>query len=197
LVQNIRLFFCHLVIAAYISSSKLNMNIEEILKDKAIKTKGKVQVLSKAILEGKITIEDLIKVASKAKDADKGTCVETLEFATRTKPEISNQKCLSYAVKCLADEAPRVKWEAAKVIGNIAGLYKTKLDDAIAGLLINTEDPGTVVRWSAAHALSKILAFDTKRNADLIPAIEAIVKREEDNAIKKIYLTGLKKVQKR
>lgn len=75
-------------------------------------------------------------------------------------------------------------------------MYKTKLDDAISGLLINTEYPGTVVRWSAAYALSAIIACNTKRNEGLIPTIEAIIKREEDSAIKKIYMKALKKVQK-
>lgn len=170
------------------------MVIEEILKDKSLKAKGKVEELSKALLEGKIKMDDVIKAAENAKDSEKGTCIESLEFATRTKPEISTLKCFHFAVKCLADKAPRVKWEAAKVIGNIARLYKTKLDDAIHRLLVNTEDPGTVVRWSAVYALSKILACKTKRNADLIPAIEAIIKREENKAIKKMYLAGLKNI---
>jgi hypothetical protein len=172
------------------------MQIEAILKDKSLKAKSKVEAISKAVLNGKITTDDLIKIASGLKGAEKGTCIESLEFATRTKPDIAKQKCLTFAVKNLQDDAPRVKWESAKVIGNIASLFKTKLDDAISGLLVNTEDPGTVVRWSAAGALSKILMLKTKHNTDLIPAIEAILKREEDNAIKKIYLAGLKKAQK-
>jgi HEAT repeat protein len=110
------------------------------------------------------------------------------------RPQLSTLNCFDFAVKCLGDKAPRVKWEAAKVIGNIAGLYKTKLDDAINGLLVNTEHSGTVVRWSAAYALSKIIACKTKRNADLIPAIEAIIKREENKAIKKMYAVGLKNI---
>jgi HEAT repeat protein len=172
------------------------MIIEDILSNKSLKAKAKVQALGKAILTGNIKVDDLIKLATKVKGADKGTCVESLEFATKTNPEISNQKCFNFVVKCLADDAPRVKWEAARVIGNIAHLYKTKLDDAINGLLINTEDPGTVVRWSAAYALGEILACNTKRNEELIPAIETIIKREEDNAVKKIYLKSLKKVKK-
>jgi hypothetical protein len=171
------------------------MQIEAILKDKSLKAKAKVEAISKAILNGKIKTDDLIKIASGLKDAGKGTCVESLEFATRIKPDIANQKCLTFAVKNLQDEAPRVKWESAKVIGNIAHLFKTKLDNAIGGLLINTEDPGTVVRWSAAQALSKILVLKTQHNTALIAAVEAILEREEDNAIKKIYLAGLKKVQ--
>ncbi len=42
----------------------------------------------------------------------------------------------------------------------------------------------------------KIIAHKTNHNTDLVPAIEAIFIREEDNAIKNIYLAGLRKVQK-
>src|SRR5438105_6296917 len=98
------------------------MDLQKVLEDKALKAKGKVEAISKAILNGKLKVDDLIKVASKLKEAQKGTCVESLEYATKTKPEIVNQKCFSFVVKCLEDEAPRVKWEAAKVIGNVASL---------------------------------------------------------------------------
>lgn len=173
------------------------MQIETILKDRSLKTKAKVQAIAKAVLGEELSIDELIKTTSKLKDAEKGTCVEALELATRTQPEIADQKCLTFVLKCLEDEAPRVKWEAAKVIGTIAPLFPTKLAKAISGLLINTEDAGTVVRWSAAHALSKIMALKTKHNADLVPAIEAILKREEDNAIRKIYSAALKKAEKK
>jgi hypothetical protein len=92
------------------------------------------------------------------------------------------------------DKAPRVKWESAKVIGNIAYLYPDKLDKAIGNLLTNSEFSGTVVRWSAAFALGEIVKLKTKRNKDLIPAVEAIIRRDDDNAIKKIYQAALKKL---
>ncbi len=119
-----------------------------------------------------------------------------MEFATRQKPDIADEKCLKYVSKKLTDQAPRVKWESAKVIGNIAHLYPTKLNTAVGNLLINSEYSGTVVRWAAAFALSEILKLKTKHNKDLLPAIEAISKREQDNAIKKKYLDALKKVNK-
>jgi hypothetical protein len=101
--------------------------------------------------------------------------------------------CLNFVTETLSHEAPRVKWESAKVIGNIAHLYPARLDNAINNLLKNSEYPGTVVRWSAAFALGEIIKLKTKRNKDLIPAIEAIINREEDKAIKKIYQAALKK----
>jgi HEAT repeat protein len=117
--------------------------------------------------------------------------VEAIEFATKAKPEIATPECLKFVTETLLDKAPRVKWESARVIGNIAHLYPAKLDKAIANLLTNSEFPGTVVRWSAAYALGEIVKLGTKRNKDLIPAVEAIIRRESDNAIRKIYLAAL------
>jgi hypothetical protein len=70
------------------------------------------------------------------------------------------------------------------------------LKKAASNLLDNTEYPGSVVRWSAAGALSKIIQCKSQLNKELIPTIEAIEKREDDNAIKKIYQQGLKKAAK-
>ena len=93
----------------------------------------------------------------------------------------------------MANKAPRVKWESAKVIGNIAHLFPTKLDKVIGNLLTNSENEGTVVRWAAAFALCEILKLNIKLNEELLPALEAICNREEDNAIKKKYLDAIKK----
>ena len=93
-------------------------------------------------------------------------------------------------------KAPRVKWESAKVIKNIAHLYPDKLDKAISNLLTNSEFSGTVVRWSAALALGEILKLKAKQKKDLVPAVEAILRREEDNGIQKIYQRALKAVAK-
>lgn len=170
------------------------MDIQTILNDNTLKAKPKVEAISKMLLDKKATIGELMKIAKVSKDKEKGTCIESLEFATRTKPDIASAVLLDFVTETLADEAPRVRWESAKVIGNIAHLFPTKLDKAIGNLLKNTEYPGTVVRWAAAFALGEIAKLKTKHNKDLIPAIEAIIKRDEDNAIKKIYQKALKKV---
>jgi len=169
------------------------MDIQQLLKDKTVKGKEKVETLSKAVLDGSLTPAELLDAAMKAKGADSGTCVEAMEFFTRTNPELCSKPCLDFMVVCLEDKAPRVRWEAAKVIGNVVALYATKLEDAISKLLANTEHPGTVVRWSAAYALTKIVEQKTKHNRDLVQAIEAITEREENNAIRKMYLACLKK----
>ena len=170
------------------------MDIQTILTDKQLKAKQKVEAISNMLLDKKVSIRELINVAKVSNDKEKGTCIEAIEFATRATPAIASLVCLNFVTEMLADEAPRVKWESAKVIGNIAHCYPNKLGEAIRNLLINSEQAGTVVRWSAAFALGEIVKLKTKRNKNLIPAIEAIIKRDEDNAIRKIYLTALKEV---
>ncbi len=73
----------------------------------------------------------------------------------------------------------------AKVIGNIAHLYPSKLTGALKNLLINTEHEGTVVRWSAAFALGQIIKMKSPLDKNLIPAFETICNRKKRAALKK------------
>lgn len=170
------------------------MTIAELLNDKTKKAKEKVETISKRLLDGSLPTDELLAFAKKAKDPEKATCIEAIEFATRQNPEIADDNVFAFVTKTLTENAPRVKWESAKVIGNIAHLFRTKLSKAIINLLTNSEYDGTVVRWAAAFALGEIVKLKTKHNKDLIPAIEVIIKREPGNAIKKIYQKALKKI---
>ncbi len=168
------------------------MNFQEILNDKAIKPKEKIEMLSQLVLNNSRIIDELIGFAKTSKDPIKATIIESFEFATKLKPEIASTSILQFVSQTLSEKAPRVKWESAKVIGNVAHLFPKKLDEAIKNLLVNTEQTGTVVRWSAAFALAQIIKLKTTINKELIPAIETICEREEKNSIKKIYLEALK-----
>lgn len=172
------------------------MDLSVFLTDKTIKAKVKTETISKWLLAKKISPGELTALAEISKDPDKATCIEALEFASKMNPAIADQQCFLYVSQCLTEKAPRIKWESAKVIGNTANLFITKLDTAIKNLLVNTEHKGTVVRWSAAFALGEILKLKTKHNKQLLPAVEAISKREEKNSIKKIYLDAIKKTVK-
>ncbi|MBI3233426.1 MAG: HEAT repeat domain-containing protein [Bacteroidetes bacterium] len=171
-------------------------NLTTLLADKSLKPKDKTEFISQSILEGSLKLDELIAFAKTQKDPAKATCIEAIEFATKQNPDISNKECFAFVSETLTAKAPRVKWESAKVIGNIARLYTTHLDEAIKNLLVNTEHEGTVVRWSAAFALGEIVKLKTAHNQKLIPAIESICLREEKNSIKKIYMAALKYIQK-
>lgn len=172
------------------------MNIAELLSDKSLKPKEKTETISAGLLSGTISEPELRSFAFAAKDPAKATCIEAMEFATKQNPAIASHDLLKFASDNLKAKAPRIKWESAKLIGNIAHLFPENLDEAIRNLLDNSEHEGTVVRWSAAYALGEILKLKTKHHTNLIPALEAICKREEKNSIRKIYLDAIKKAQK-
>ncbi len=169
------------------------MNLPELLKDKAIKPKLKTETIAQALLDTSLPISQLLTFAQTAKDPEKATCIEAMEFASQKNANLITLDGLEFVISSLAAKAPRVKWESAKVIGNIAHLYPNNLDKAIENLLINSEHTGTVVRWSAAFALGEIIKLKLKKYADLLPSIQNIMEREEKNSIKKIYLAALKK----
>ena len=177
-------------------AASTNKSIDEILNDKSIRAKEKVSTISQLLLNRKISVQQLIDIAETENDTNKATIIESMEYASKTKADIINDNGFEFAIESLESDAPRIKWESAKVIANTAHLFPKLLQKAVTNLLDNTEHPGTVVRWSAAGALSKIIQCKTRVNKELIPAMEAIEKREKDNAIKKIYQQGLKKATK-
>lgn len=171
------------------------MKINELLKDKTKKQKDKIEIISKWILDNSLPIDELIAFAENQKDPAKATCIEAIEYVTKQNPNIANETVLIFVTNTLTAKAPRVKWESARVIGNIAHLFPEKLEKPIDNLLANTEHKGTVVRWSTAFALGEILKLKTEINKDLLPAIEAICDKEEKNSIRKIYLDAIKKIK--
>ena len=174
----------------------MTMAIAELLADKTKKAKEKAETISHWLLKSSLPVDQLIAFVKTAKETDKATCIEALEFATKQNPEIADEALFDFVTKMLSETAPRIKWESARVIGNIAHLFPAKLSKPITNLLANSEGNGTVVRWASAYALGEILKLKTKHNKDLLPAIEAICKREEDNGVKKKYLDALKKVRR-
>jgi HEAT repeat protein len=172
------------------------MTIAELLNDKTKKAKEKVQTISKWLLGGSLPTDELLVFAERSKDPDKATCIEAIEFATRQNSKIADESVFGFVSKMLKENAPKVKWESAKVIGNTAHLFPTKLAKAIDNLLTNSEYDGTVVRWASAFALGEILKLKTKHNKDLLPAIEAICNRELNTGVKKKYLDAIKKTKK-
>src|SRR5215212_371345 len=115
------------------------MQLNDIFQDKALTQKAKVELISNLVLDRKMDLDDLIIFAEKAQEVEKATCIESIEFATKNQPAIANEKCLKFITKSLTRKAPRIKWESAKVIGNIASIFSTKLKPAVKELLINSE----------------------------------------------------------
>jgi hypothetical protein len=172
------------------------MTIEQLFQDKSIKAKAKVSTIAEWLINADLSIDELVAYAESKKAIDKATCIEAIEYATKKMPTIADENLLTYVTKALKNDEPRVKWESAKVIGNIAKIFPTQLEKCINNLLPNAEKTGTVVRWATAYALTEILKLKTELNKTLLPKIERLCDKEEDNGVKKKYLDALKKVKK-
>ncbi|HBN06580.1 MAG TPA: hypothetical protein DD434_12445 [Bacteroidales bacterium] len=172
------------------------MDIKEFFNNKSIKGIEKVKQLTLAITNNEITIEDIKEVCKTLKDADITYCMEAIEAVTNTNPEISNIEYLKFAIHYVDSKSNSLKRESARVIGNIAVLYTNDLDKSIKLLLNNSNDEGTVVRWSAAYALSRIIILPEYSNSKLYNQLVEICEKEEKDSIKNIYLKAFKKLKK-
>jgi len=172
------------------------MTLENLFEDKSLKAKAKAKQIAEWLLNNELPLDELLAYTEKQKATDKASCIEAIEAATKKSSKIADEDLLAFVTKSLSDREPRVKWESAKVIGNIAKQFPTQLDESILGLLLNAKNKGTVVRWASAYALAEILKLKTKTNKTLLPEIERLLEKEEDNGVKKKYLDALKKVKK-
>lgn len=170
------------------------MNLGSLFLDKSIKTKAKVATIGDSLIRGELTPEELIIFADQQKPVEMATCIEALEYATKKTPQVANEHLFTYVVKSLTMDEPRIKWESARVIGNIAKLFPSNIVEAIPQLLINAMHTGTVVRWASAYALAEIFKLKTEHNDSLRTNIEKLAAQESDTGVKKKYTDALKKV---
>lgn len=167
--------------------------IEEILKSD-VKPKEKVTLLAERV-DSDEAVADLMEYCKKAPTSDKGHCVEALTVATERDPQLG-ETCIGFVIDLLSEKTPRVKWEASRVIGNVAKEFPERAAKAIPRLLVNTEDSGTVVRWSTAFALTEIAKANPQTRSRLTPLFAELVEKEENSGVNKIYAKALKSLAK-
>jgi len=160
------------------------------LRGSEIKAKELSSSLAKEIVRDGELLERLGEDIDLFTDVEKGVLMEALEYATDVDPDVA-EPVLDIVFECLRCEAPKVKWEAARVIGNIACRFPEKASLSVPKLLENTKHRGTVVRWSAAYALSEIIKYDEKARRRLMPEIEKILRREKNGGVRNVYKKAL------
>lgn len=163
-----------------------------IINDKTLNAKKRVIALADWLKSNPKKLPELLIHAHQSKDPVKADILEAIEHITLEQPDFGNDTLVQFAEENLLAKAPRVRWEAARLIANVIPQYPQHARNLINPLLENSEHEGTVVRWSAAQALTSILKCDSKSQDLLVPAIKIILKREEKDSIKKIYLKTLK-----
>jgi hypothetical protein len=131
---------------------------------------------------------DGLKIGSKV---EKATCLSVVAHIAKSKPELVIPH-LDHITEYINHDAPRVKWEAAEIIANIAQKFPDKASKTIPKLLLNTVDEGTVVRWSAAYALTEIAKNRPETREELVPKFIEIVMNEKNSGVKNVYQKALK-----
>lgn len=171
------------------------MDIKELFNNKSVKGTEKVMQLSITISNKEILIEEIIDICKTLKDSEIAFCMEAIEAVTNLNPEISNIGYLKFASSYIDSKSNSLKRESSRVIGNIAVLYPNDLDKPIQSLLNNTKDEGTVIRWSAAYALSRIIIIPKYSKSELLDKLVELSEKEEKNSIKNIYLKAFKSIK--
>jgi HEAT repeat protein len=166
--------------------------IDAILKSK-VKPKDKTARLAESLKRGETTIRELVEFFATGSASERGTCMEAFEAITRDDPQ-SAEGVLDFVIARLGDKAPRVKWEASRVIANSARARPKGVTAALPALLKNTRDEGTVVRWSTAFALTEIALHVPETRKQLRPVMTRLA-RDEEGGVKKVYAQGLKKLE--
>jgi len=169
------------------------LEIRAILKSQ-VKPKAKTARLAESLKRGETTIKELVEFFTTGSDVERGTCMEALEAVTRDDPQ-SVEAVLDFVIAQLGHRAPRVKWEASRVIANSARAFPKRMAAALPALLRNTRDEGTVVRWSAAFSLTEIALNSPETRKQLLPVLTRLA-RDEEGGVKKVYVQGLKKMEK-
>ena len=172
------------------------MNIIELLKDKSLKGTERRQAVVNMIVAGELTVTEVAAISAISGEKNVSTVLEAVE-------EVSNKHLcplesawLQWAESYISSENNSCRREASRIVGNMAAQYPDLLDDAIERLMKNTSDEGTVIRWAAAYALSRIIVLDRYAKSDLYDRLVAVCDREEDNGVKNQYLKALKKAAK-
>ena len=93
-------------------------------------------------------------------------------------------------------EAPRVKWGCPESLGNLAKKYPDKVEKAIPKLFGNLKDKSTVVRWCAAFALTEIAKYKSKKQKELVATFQNLIKTEQNNGVKNVYVKAMKEIKK-
>ncbi|MBU4450726.1 MAG: hypothetical protein KKE35_05480 [Actinobacteria bacterium] len=171
--------------------------IEDILQSK-IKPKEKQVKLVEAVISAKIPAKEFIDFFESAKDTNKGICADVMKNVAAQKPEIL-APYIDILLQYINYPLPRVKWGIPEAIGNMAKDYPEKVAKAIPYLLKNTTDDRintTVIKWCAAFALAEIVKYNAQIRKDLLPIFKKLIKTEQNNGVKNVYIKAIKIIEK-
>lgn len=166
------------------------MELVELLSSgRSVKAKSKA--ITEALLAQELSVSACRRRLPGLGPTDRATLLEGIEGATRDEPSLVDKAMFVALVDCLEDEAPKVKWEAARTLANVAALHKGRLGGALHSLFVNATHEGKVVRWATAQALAAFVRAGFE-NEQLNKHVRASAKNESDDGVRKVYAKVVK-----
>lgn len=170
-------------------------SIQEILSS-TMKHKEQVEIISEKAKGDKKILAEVFEILKSGSDVEKGTAAEVMKYVSKDKPELM-LPYIELLIEYIDYKAPRVKWGCPESIGNIASKYPQQVGKAIPKLLGNLKDKSTVVRWCAAYALTEIAKYNLGKQMELVATIRKLIKTEQNNGVRNVYLKALKVIEKK
>lgn len=171
--------------------------LTELLNNKCVKKIDARTWIVAGILDGTFTIDGIIAASLELKENKVATILEAIEEITNKRIKDLDVDYLAFAKRYISSKDNACKRESSRIVGNLAARFPHDLEDCIPALIENTRDPGTVVRWGSAYALSRIILLEEYCHSSLFDRLAAIADQEQESGVKNQYMKALKKCSAR
>lgn len=172
------------------------MDIISVMNDKALKGTKKRVAIIELIVSGNLNCKQIEAISTEINDKQMASILEAIEEISNKGLAQLSSRYLLFAIPYIKSENNNCRREASRIVGNMAAQYPDMIEEAISPLLDNSSNEGTIIRWAAAYALSRIITTDRYAQSELYDKLTDISNKEEDNAIRNQYLKALKKASK-
>jgi hypothetical protein len=178
----------------YGKENNMSSSVRDILSSN-MKHKEQVEAITGKAIRDKKVLAEVFEILKSGTDVEKGTAAEVMKFVSKDKPEMM-LPYIDLLIEYMDYKAPRVKWGCPESIGNIAAKYPKQVEKAIPKLLENLKDKSTVVRWCAAYALTEIAKYNLGKQKEMVTIIQKLIKTEQNNGVRNVYVKALVKIEK-
>lgn len=172
------------------------MNLSIILSDPTLKGVKRRQAVVDYLLANDEFLMEVSSLLSQLDERQTATILEAIEEVSNKNIKLLREEYLHFAEQFVCATNNSCKRESSRIIGNLCARFPQSLSESMPLLFSNTKDPGTVVRWSAAYALSRIVVLPNYAKSDLYDTLVAIEAKEEEPGVKSQYTKALKKAAK-
>ena len=172
------------------------MSILQVLSDKTLKGVARRQAVMAEIMADDNALAEIEANLSQLDEKRMATILEAIEEITNKRLKALGAGYLRLAVPFVATTSNSCRREASRIVGNLAADFPAEVAPAIDSLLANAVNGGTVVRWSAAYALSRIVVLPASAASPLRQRVEVLCEAEQDNGVRGQYERALKKLRK-